>query len=279
VRIALLANPRSGGETQAAELERRLRAFGATVDIAGDPCDPEPDFGNADRVAVAGGDGSIGPAAAAASRAALPLAVIPSGTANNFARALEVPQELEEACRLAATGTSIRPVELCWLGERPFVNCASAGLAVAAARSAKRWKGILGPLAYAVGAAAAGLRTPALTCKVTTDGQHLFEGRAWQVVVAGTGAFGPSANVGPTDHTDGLLDVVVLQSGSRLALVRRAYGLQTGTIKAQDGVTHRRAARVQFEGRAHFNVDGEIVAPGDGASFGVEAGAVQLVVG
>ena len=136
MRIALLTNPRSGGETQAEELESRLTAFGATVLAAGDPFGPEPEFGDADRVAVAGGDGSIGPAAAAASRAALPLAVIPCGTANNFARALEIPQELEEACRLAATGTRIRPVELCWLGERPFVNCASAGLAVAAAPTA-----------------------------------------------------------------------------------------------------------------------------------------------
>lgn len=278
MNVALLANPRSGGETQPEELERRLGAFGATVRVAGDPCDPAPDFGGADRVAVAGGDGSVGSAAEAAVRAGLPLAVIPTGTANNFAKALALPEDLGEACRLAATGTTMRRVELCRMGERPFVNCASAGLAVAAARSAKRWKGLLGPLAYAVGAAAAGLRASALTCRVIADGELMFEGSAWQVVIAGTGAFGPSANVGETDPDDGLLDVVVMEAGSRLALMRRAYGLQTGTIKAQDGVHHGRAARVEFEGRASFNVDGEIVGPREGASFWVEPRAVQLVV-
>ncbi len=165
------------------------------------------------------------------------------------------------------------------MDERPFVNSASAGLAVAAARSAERWKRALGPLAYAVGAVVAGLRTQALTCEVTADGERLFEGDAWQVVVAGTGAFGTSASVGSTEPADGLLDLVVLEAGSRWALVRRAYGLQRGTIRAQDGVHHRRASKVDFAGGGGFNVDGEIVAPQDGASFSVEPGGVRLVVG
>jgi len=277
MRIALLANPKSGGETEAGALERRLAAAGATVHAAGDPCDPDPDLGDAERVVVAGGDGSVGPAAEAAVHAGLPLAVIATGTANNFAAALELPVDLDEACALAASGERTRQVELCRMGERPFVNCASAGLAVAAARSAKRWKGTLGPLAYAVGALAAGLRASALGCKVVTDGDVLFHGTAWQVVIAGTGAFGPRANVGETDQDDGLLDVVVLEAGPRLKLMRRAYGLRTGTIKAQDGVHHRRAARVEFTGRASFNVDGEIVGPENGASFSVEPQAVQLI--
>ena len=59
----------------------------------------------ADRVVVAGGDGSIAPVAAAAGAAGLPLAVVPAGTANDFARRLGLPDGLSAACRLAVRGT------------------------------------------------------------------------------------------------------------------------------------------------------------------------------
>ena len=275
MRVALLANPRSGGSTETAAIEGRLVAHGATVRALDDH---DYDAGDADRIAVAGGDGSVGPAAQMAARARVALAVIPTGTANNFARAMEIPDGVDEACALAATGERLRPVELCRMDGRPFVNAASAGLAVAAARRAQPFKRALGPLSYALGAAAAGLREPSASCRVTCDGERLFEGRAWQVVVAGTGAFGPGSGVGPTDHRDGLFDVVVVEAGSRLALVRRAYGLQRGTITLQDGVRHRRAAQVEFEGPADFNVDGEIVSAGSSTSFAIERAAFSLVV-
>ena len=44
-----------------------------------------------ERIAVAGGDGTIGSVAELAGRLGVPLAVIPTGTANDFARAHELP--------------------------------------------------------------------------------------------------------------------------------------------------------------------------------------------
>ena len=39
------------------------------------------------------------------------------------------------------------------------------------------------------------------------DGATVFEGEAWQVIVAVTGAFGGGSEVGAADPQDGLLDV------------------------------------------------------------------------
>src|SRR5919202_590514 len=81
-----------------------------------------------DRIAVAGGDGTIGPVAAIAGRLDVPLAVIPAGTANDFARANGLPADPVEAAALAARGTALRRLELGRLADgRPFVNVASAG--------------------------------------------------------------------------------------------------------------------------------------------------------
>ncbi|HEX5910980.1 MAG TPA: diacylglycerol kinase family protein, partial [Thermoleophilaceae bacterium] len=146
VRLALWANPASGGSTDEGEVEDALRDRGAEL----------VDEQDAERLVVAGGDGSVAPAAERAQELGVPLAVVPTGTANDFARAAGLPDDLEAACELAATGSTIRTLDLGRKDGRPFVTACSAGLAVDAARSASGLKKALGPLAYAVGALHAG---------------------------------------------------------------------------------------------------------------------------
>jgi diacylglycerol kinase (ATP) len=155
VRIALSANTQSGGGLDPEPLADAMREHGAEVEIFG--CQPDElerlAASKPDRVAVAGGDGTIGPAAETAGRIGAPLAVIATGTANDFARANGLPVDPLEAAALAASGTETRDLELGRLADgRPFVNVASAGLAAKAARHASPFKKVLGPLAYAVGA-------------------------------------------------------------------------------------------------------------------------------
>jgi len=267
VRLTLVANPGSGRDTDLTALSAALRERGAELEAF--DIDEIGDAARAvdatDRLVVAGGDGSIGPAARAAARAGVPLAVVPTGTANDFARFSDVPLDLEAACRVAATETRERPVDLLRAGERPFMNAASAGLSVIAAHHARPLKRPLGPLAYAVGALRAGVAARPLRCHVRADGAQVFAGAAWQVIVAGTGAFGGGSELEEADPSDRLVDVAVLETGPRLALVRRAWGMRRGGLAEQPGVHHARARIVDLEvppGTA-FNVDGEVctVAP------------------
>jgi diacylglycerol kinase family enzyme len=277
MRLALLANPDSG-RGRAPEAERLLREHGAEVRrFALDDREAALEWGP-ERIAVAGGDGSVGCSAESAARAAVPLAVIPTGTANDFARALELPFDLDVACRLAATGAHLRHLELAWLGERPFVNAASLGLSPAAARRAHGIKRLLGPLAYSVGALHAGLTARPVACRVDCDGETLFTGSAWQVTVASSGAFGGGSRV-EADPRDGRLDVVVIEARSRAWLVMHAYGLRRGRVEAQRGVHTARARSVEVEADGgEFNVDGEVESV-DRARFRVESGAFALVTG
>ena len=153
--IALLANEDSG-DGSAADVESMLREAGADVTVF-DVREPERAAASgAERLAVAGGDGSIGPAADAASRAGVPIAVIPVGTANDFAAIVELPDDLAEACRIAVTGEETRKLELGRASGRPFVNVASIGLSPEAAEEAHGLKDRLGALAYPAGAVKAG---------------------------------------------------------------------------------------------------------------------------
>jgi YegS/Rv2252/BmrU family lipid kinase len=275
MRVALVTNAASGSGTDDDRVAGLLRAAGAEVSVhAFDPGDGDSAVDDAaaqaaseraDRLAVAGGDGSIGPVAVHAAGADVPLAVIPTGTANDFARAVELPLDLEEACTVAARATNERPIDLLRAGERPFLNAASVGLSVIAAHRARPLKRRLGPLAYAVGALRAGVVAKPLRCHVTADGRQVFSGEAWQVIVAGTGAFGGGSELEDADPSDTLVDVAVLEAGPRVNLLRRAWGMRSGTLTAQPGVHHARGRTIELElpENTSFNVDGEIcsVAP------------------
>ena len=278
--VALVANERSG-DSDPAVVAERLRSFGAEVrsfdiDEAG-----EAVASGAGRVVVAGGDGSIAPVAAAAGAAGIPLAVIPAGTANDFARRMDLPDTLTGACRLAVQGRQLRSLELGWMnGTRPFVNVANAGLPAPAAERARSWKKRLGPLAYAAGAVMAGLSTKPLTCLVECDGEELLAGEAWQVTVAASGAFGAGATVEEADPGDGALEVIAVEAGPRPGLVSLAYHLRRGDLTRHPHAYHKHCEEVEVRvpDCTRFNVDGELVTEGD-ARFRAVRGAFRLVVG
>ena len=285
-RIALVFNRGSGpGRLEIDELEAALVAEGAEVHpftVENEDLVTILDEALAwvpHRLAVAGGDGSVGPAAAAAGAAGVPLAVIPTGTANDFARGVGLPDDPLKACRLAATGRRVRALDLGRAGGHPFVNVASAGLAVAAAEAASRPKRVLGAPAYALGALGAGLTARLLQCRVTCDGNVLFVGSAWQLIFANTGSFGGGAQVEVASPFDGRLNATVVAAGRRVRLMAHAYAMKWGRVAEQDGVVWAsgRGVEVGMEGRT-FNVDGE-VRELSRLTFGVEPAAFRLVVG
>lgn len=261
MRIVLVANRLSGsGRTDGDRIRELLSGHGTDVQAVGlDELDePLPE---ADRVVVAGGDGSIGVAARAASLSGLPLAVLATGTANDFATALGLPKDLEAACALAADPAApTQRREIGAAGGRPFVNAAAAGLSAVASRLAKPHKARLGRFAYAFGAVRAGLTAPHTPCAIRCDGQTVFDGDAWQVVVAVSGAFGGGSNIGGTRHDDDNLDVAVVPAASRLALARHGYHMRRAMLTQQEDVPHHRGKQIEVDvpPGTEFNVDGDL---------------------
>ena len=278
MRIALVVNAGAGGGTDAAALERALAAAGAEVGTHPFDALDDLELEGIDRLVIAAGDGGVGSAAERASRAGIALAVVPSGTANDFAGFLDLPDDPEAAARLAADPTAhTRTLDVGRSGRIPFLNAAACGLSVAAAQNAGPLKQALGAAAYAVGAVRAGVSEDACSYRVVVDGEEVFSGAAWQVIVSGTGAFGNGSEVEPADPSDGMLDVTVLHGGSRAALPLRAWGMRRGGLTDQDGVAHFRGRDIVVEGANAWNVDGELCEQLDAGHFSLD-GRVDVVV-
>lgn len=286
MRVALLVNPKSGSAPQPDELEPALHEAGAKEvrSFALDEASQIPGW-KPDRVAVAGGDGSLGCAFETALAAGVPLAVIASGTANDFAAAHDLPTERGPAVALA--GNPHAHWQAVWGGTaagRPFVNVASVGLAVDAAEFAEELKQRAGPAAYALGAARAGMRAHPVHVTVRLDGEEIFDGRVWQLLVGATGRFGGGSGLGEADARRGHLTVAIVPAGTRLTLPLRAVGLRRRAIERQSGVIWGRTEQLQVEasagGRAiTWNLDGELWRPPSGVVELAAIGPVELIGG
>ncbi|HEY7393975.1 MAG TPA: diacylglycerol kinase family protein [Gemmatimonadaceae bacterium] len=137
--IPAFLNPAAGNADAS---QRALRAAGG-FDIHEVPPDAlatsvraAADAG-AKRVLVAGGDGSIGAAAAVLANRDTELAILPSGTLNHLAKDLGVPLNLEHAARVALESTAAI-ADAGFINHRLFVNTSSVGAYVTFVRLRER---------------------------------------------------------------------------------------------------------------------------------------------
>ncbi len=80
-----------------------------------------------DLVIIAGGDGTLNAAAGSLHQYRLPLGILPMGTANDLARTLRIPENLERATRIILDGYH-REVDLGLVNDHYFFNVAHIGL-------------------------------------------------------------------------------------------------------------------------------------------------------
>ena len=140
-RAVLLLNPRSGsGKASRLDLAGLARLSGADivpVRPGDDLCELAEDLvaGGAGVLGVAGGDGSMAPVAAVASRHGLPFVCVPAGTRNHFALDLGLdPNDLAHAMTAFRRGVEV-PVDLAEVNGQVFVNNVSLGIYAAMVRS------------------------------------------------------------------------------------------------------------------------------------------------
>ena len=283
-RALLLVNPRARrGAEGAEEIAARLRAAG--LDLVVEPSD-DPSAcpvlirrhaGEVDRVVVAGGDGSINSATQVLVEIGLPLAIIPMGTANNLARTVGVPLDLEGAAA-AAAGAHRRPVDLGRVNGRWFCTTASIGLSVRITEELspevkRRW----GPVAYALTALKVLRQSHPFHADIAWEGGSRHT-RTVQIVVGNGRHYGAALAVAH-DATidDARLDLYSLEVNHWWELLKLAPFLKWGTHVHRREVEALRAKEFEIRTRRPMpiDVDGELGGETP-ARFEVVPGAIEV---
>jgi YegS/Rv2252/BmrU family lipid kinase len=293
-RAALIVNTRSRtGERTFFQALDRLQDLGVTLGptyAVRDPVRlPETvrdvlDDGSEYRLLIlGGGDGSVSSVVDFLAHHHVVLGLLPLGTANDFARTLGIPSDIEGACQTIAAGKMV-DVDLGLAGDNYYVNVASVGLGVEATRALSPWmKKSVGPLAYPAAAIKAFLSHEPFLARLTfPDGDHepVEHERLLQVAVGNGRFYGGGMVVAPESGIDDRnLDVYAIELGRHRDLIGVARYLKSGDFIRNESVTQYRTERVRLETDPELavNIDGEVVTrtPQD---FSVAHNALKVLV-
>lgn len=201
------------------------------------------------RVVLVGGDGTLHAAANAPLRRLPELALVPSGRANNAARALGIPTKRSEALAVAV-GSPALPLDALRVATPDrfvyAVEAVSAGFQAEARaeyqadNSADLGQG-LRALLRAV------RRFKPYGARVELDGNPLSSSEAAQLFLSNLPYFGFGFEVNPgADAADGRLDAILLEATSRRRLVRLLAAARRGRHIGRRGVRRVAAARARL---------------------------------
>ncbi|QTP56270.1 diacylglycerol kinase family lipid kinase [Billgrantia sulfidoxydans] len=259
----LMANTAAGdGSHDAAFWREHLRAAGLDTlrvrDIA--ETDWHRQVAPGDRVLVAGGDGSVNLAASICIEHGAVLGVLPSGTANDFARNLGLPDDPVAVCRVAL-GAHTAKVDVAWINGQLYLNVAHIGLGTVPAREASpREKKLLGRFSYLVTLARKLGVQRGFQGRIEGDDQAV-EGRWLTIAIASGAYFGGGHGIAGARIDDGQLDIVAVRQRAwfRLLLSYLATRLLGHPPQGDDTLVHLRSPQchVQLRHARTLTADGE----------------------
>jgi diacylglycerol kinase (ATP) len=214
---------------------------------------------------LGGGDGSVSSVVDFLAHHDVILGLLPLGTANDFARTLGIPSDIEEACQTIASGKLV-DVDLGLAGDNYYVNVASVGLSVGVTKALSPWmKKRVGALAYPVAAIRAFLSHEPFSAKlIFPDGDHEpgEYGRLLQIAIGNGRFYGGGMVVAPESGIDDRsLDIYAIELGRHRDLIGVARYLKSGDFIRNESVGHYRTKRVRLETEPELpvNIDGEVV--------------------
>jgi diacylglycerol kinase (ATP) len=240
---------------------------------------------------VAGGDGTINDVVNGLGRAGFPegvtVGILPSGTGNDLAATLEIPdnaEQSEEVIRQSRVRTlDVARVRSEGIGERFFINVATGGLGAEISRAndeklKKRW----GNLSYLRASREVARNFEVRELTVYVDGRG-HEVEAVNIAVGNCRYTGGGWPATPkANPEDGLLDVVIIETlGMADLLGLTPAVLAEADYLDSDGVFFVRAKDIRIETQPpglEFTADGEVIG-NEPAQFSVLPRALKVIVG
>ena len=219
-------------------------------------------------VIAAGGDGTVGAVVNAIAGTDMTLGVLPLGTSNDFARSLDLPLGVEEACAVLVNGTPIL-VDLGLMTDtdgarRYFVHAAIVGVNTLFARKASSasWRRRYGRLAYPLAAWQALRDRRLMEVDIHEDGAQ-FSAKVVQVGVLNAPNFAGPLNLrlqdgDLSDHRLDLLVIGDLRINHLLQSLRVLIGHRVRKVP-YTYVSHPYTVRIETAIPQEVACDGELV--------------------
>lgn len=228
-----------------------------------------------------GGDGTLNEVAHALVDTDVPLGMIPVGSGNAFARALDVSTAPQKACEQILQA-NVKRVDVGTVGEHIFLSTAGVGLDAAvawqyAARVGKR----RGLIPYVMLTLKVLYHYQPKPLRLILDDRQKIDCCPLILVVANTSQYGNGVIIAPGALADdGVLDVHIIEPVSSLSLAIHGPRLLTGSINRMPGVRQFQAQKIRIEQFEpdYYQFDGEALDGGATLEFSVKHKALSVMV-
>jgi diacylglycerol kinase (ATP) len=270
-RARIIYNPTSGRELFKKHLPEvliKLEQAGYETSVHATTC--EGDATRAAEIAVerkydlviaAGGDGTLNEVVnGLAEKDYRPkVGLVPMGTTNDFARALHIPKNIEEAINVIIKGETI-PIDIGRMNDRYFINIAGGGrLTELTYEVPSKLKTMLGQLAYYLKGMEMLPSIRATEVHIEYDGK-VYEGDVMLFLIGLTNSVGGFEKLAPdASINDGLFSLLILKKTNLAEFIRIASLAVRGEHIKDPNVIYTQANHIKIHSKekVQLNVDGE----------------------
>jgi len=262
-RVTLLTNPMAGHGNAPHAAERAVARFqecgvDVTEIVGRDPTHARELVDAAlahgtDALVVAGGDGVISLALQSLAHSNIPLGIIPAGTGNDHAREYGIPVGDPAAAVDVIVAGHTETIDLGHIRgadgtETWFGTIAATGFDSLVSDRVNRMRWPHGRMRYNLAIVAELSQLHPLPFRLVLDGEREIVTDLTLAAFGNTRSYGGGMLICPgADHADGMLDITMVSSGSRLKLVRLFPTIFKGTHVELDEVTTARARTIRVE--------------------------------
>ncbi len=214
------------------------------------------------QILAAGGDGTINVCVNAMikNNIDLPLAILPAGTANDFAYYFGIPEDINKMIDVAM-GENIMYADVGRVNNRHFINVAAMGQVVGVSQKTDpALKNSIGVMAYYLKGMSEIPNLKPVKVILTTPEEVYREKMYFMVVMNGKSAGGFKKISPDSEINDGMLDVILFRSMSALEIPKVFLKLLNGKHGLSNKVLHFRTSRLRVETsdrRLPTDIDGE----------------------
>lgn len=225
-------------------------------------------------VLIAGGDGTVDIVVnfMMNNNIEKPIAILPTGTANDFATFIGMPKNVESACEQIIKG-QVRGVDIGKINDKYFINVASTGLFTdISQKTDDNLKNTIGKLAYYLKGLEQIPNFRNLKVKVTSE-EVVFEGDMYLMLVFNGQTAGNINFAYKAVLDDGLLDVIIIKASMPIDIINLLFSMLKGEhLEGNQSLVYFKTKKLLIESNEDIvsDIDGE-----GGPDFPLEISCIE----
>ncbi len=266
----LVYNPHSG-KNPSKKLESVMKRFNDNnieiepykFEADGDRLATALNNSNCDFIVLAGGDGTVnhGVNVLLKNKINIPIGLIPSGTANDFARSLGLPKEPEKCVDVIIKG-NVKKVDVGLVNkDQYFLSTFGGGMfmGVSFDSSIMELKKKFGPVAYYMKGLTEMINLKSFPLKIKTEKGTIKEDAFLFLIINGQHAGGFSYLLRAADMSDGVMDIIIVKKCMHIDLTRMFLKMFNSNAEANENVYSIQAKKcsITIPSDTVITIDGE----------------------